>query len=177
MAKFRGQATSDWLAVAPTGPVAMIAPGGDVSPDYFLNADQRGGIESSTGKVSKTVAQAASQLSRSFASWNDFHGEDQYVGPASTVTFAFRSSAPGTMPDDTGGFSRFNTAQINATLNALQSWSDVANIIFVRAGSGTAGEEAYSDEATILFGNYATGSTAPSATTPILWRGTTDSWC
>jgi len=86
------------------------------------------------------VAQAANQLSRTFASWNDFFGEEQFLGPPSIVTWAFRSSAPTNMPDDTAGFSRFNEMQINATLLALAAWSDVANIVFVRVGEGLVGE-------------------------------------
>ena len=80
-----------------------------------------------------------------------------------TITYAFRSTAPGVMPDDTGGFSRFTTAQINATLEALQMFADVANITFVRVGSGTSGNGAYSNAATILLGNYSTGAADASA--------------
>src|SRR4029079_17216749 len=47
---------------------------------------------------------------------------------------------------------------------ALQLWSEVANIQFVRVGSGTSGPDAYSDNATILFGNYTAGDTTNSFT-------------
>jgi len=67
------------------------------------------------------------------------------------------------MPDDTSGFSRFSTTQINATELALQSWSDVANITFTRVGSGTSGSSAYSNSATILFGNYSSGAEGAAA--------------
>ncbi|MDO8297950.1 MAG: M10 family metallopeptidase C-terminal domain-containing protein [Caulobacter sp.] len=145
-------------------------------PDHFFNADERGGVDPGTGKVSKTVAQAAFWLDRDYATWNAFNvrpgvpdeenrWDDPYWGGAITyVTFAFRQTAPASgMPDDTDGFSRFNEAQINATLLALASWSDVANIVFVRIGTGVTGEAAYSNDATMLYGNYATGSDGAAA--------------
>ncbi len=74
-------------------------------------------------------------------------------GQPTTVTYAFRAS--GTVPDArSSGFSQFNDTQIAATERALQSWSDVANIGFVRAGGG------YTNDATILFANYASGPAA-----------------
>lgn len=122
----------------------------------YLNADQRGGV-ADNGKPSLTIDEAARQLTRDQVSWGDSWGQ------AVEVTFAFRSTAPSNMPDDTAGFSRFNTAQINATLLALQSWSDVANITFTRVGSGTSGSSAYSNSATILFGNYSSGADGAAA--------------
>ena len=47
--------------------------------------------------------------------------------------------------------------QIAQTEMALQAWSDVANITFARAGAGASGPGAYSNDATILLGNYASG--------------------
>jgi serralysin len=79
------------------------------------------------------------------------------LGHAFTVTYAYRATAPATMPDDAGGFSQFNQAQIDQAELALKAWSDVANIHFVRVGSGDLGPGAYSDSASILFGNYSTG--------------------
>ena len=79
-------------------------------PLAYLNADQRGGT-TDNGKTSSTVDQAAAQLTRDGSSWNAFG----VLGQAATVTFAFRATMPGTgMPDDTGVFSQFTTAQINA---------------------------------------------------------------
>ncbi|MBU1348224.1 MAG: M10 family metallopeptidase C-terminal domain-containing protein, partial [Alphaproteobacteria bacterium] len=63
------------------------------------------------------------------------------------------------MPDDTGGFSRFTAAQISIALQALQAWTDVANIAFSRADDG----QGFSDTATILFGNYSTGAQGAAA--------------
>jgi len=67
------------------------------------------------------------------------------------------------MPEETAGFSRFNAAQIAQAELALQAWADVANIRFVRVGSGSYGEAAYSDQASILFGNYASGQEGAAA--------------
>lgn len=144
------------------------------NPPAFLDAADRGDV-ATNGKPSKTVAEAAYQLNRTYASWNDFYvqpgvsdvensWDDPYWGGApSIVTFAFRSTAPGSMPDDTEGFTRFSEAQIAATLLALAAWADVANIVFVRVGEGASGDAAYSDNATMLFGNYATGAAGAAA--------------
>ena len=127
----------------------------DSAPQFFLNADARGGLVN--GKQSYTVAQAADQIIRGEPGWSNV------LGAPATVTYAFRASAPATMPDDTAGFSRFNAAQIAQAELALHGWSDVANIHFMRVGVGTASEAAYSDSATILFGNYSSGSDGSAA--------------
>ncbi len=144
------------------------------NPPAFLNAADRGDV-APNGKPSKTVAEAAYQLNRTYASWNDFwtqpgvsdvdnKWDDPYWGGApSIVTFAFRSTAPGSMPDDTEGFTRFSEVQIAATLLALAAWADVANIVFVRVGEGTSGDAAYSNSATMLFANYDTGAAGAAA--------------
>ena len=127
----------------------------DSAPQFFLNADARGGLVN--GKQSYTVAQAADQIIRGEPGWSNV------LGAPATVTYAFRASAPATMPDDTAGFSRFNAAQITQAELALHGWSDVANIHFMRVGVGTGSEAAYSDSATILFGNYSSGSEGSAA--------------
>ena len=123
---------------------------------FFLNADARAST-AANGKVSYTIDEAASQIVRGEPGWSSA------LGQGFTVTFAFRATAPNVMPSDTGGFSQFNQAQIDQTRLALQAWSDVANITFVRAGSGDVGVGAYSNNATILFGNYATGEDGAAA--------------
>jgi hypothetical protein len=67
------------------------------------------------------------------------------------------------MPNGTEGFSRFTEAQIAAAELVLRLWSDVANITFVRVGQGAVGEAAYTDQASILFGNYSSGVEGASA--------------
>lgn len=145
-------------------------------PTGFLNADDRGGV-GPNGKVSKSIDQAAFHLNRTYASWNDFYfqpgvadvdnrWDDPYWGGApSIVTFGFRASAPASMPSDTTGFVRFNEAQINATLLALAAWSDVSNVVFVRNGTGTSGEAAYTSDAStiMLFGAFTGGADGSAA--------------
>jgi serralysin len=130
--------------------------GGDPGPQFFLNADQRTG-PTDNGKVSFTIDQAASQIIRGEPGWSSA------LGQGFTVTYAYRASAPLTMPDDSGGFQQFNPAQIAQAELALQAWSDVANIHFIRVGSGLSGPGAYSDAATILFGDYTTGVAGAAA--------------
>ena len=127
-----------------------VVPGDD--PLSFLNADDRGGLVGS--RPSLTTDAAGVQITR-----NNLHWGSGALGTAATVTYAFRATAPTTMPSDTSIFSQFNTAQIAATLVALAAWSDVANITFVRQDAGTG----YSDSASILFGNYGAGSAGSAA--------------
>ncbi|WP_304441769.1 M10 family metallopeptidase [Caulobacter sp. FWC2] len=135
-------------------PELVMITGGE-TPNSFVNADARVGVVA--GKNSLTVDQAASQLLRGEPGW----GPALHVG--ATVTYAYRATAPATMPTDTAGFSQFNSAQIAQAEKALQSWSDVADVTFVRAGTGTTGAAAYSDNAAILFGNYSTGESGSAA--------------
>jgi hypothetical protein len=126
-------------------------------PQYGLNADQRG-ESGPNNKMSYTVAEAAAQLTRNNTSWNG-----STLGQAANVTYAFRDTAPATMPNGTSGFSAFNAQQIGQATLALQSWSDVANVTFSRVGSGTSGADAYSESAQMLFGNYSTGASGAAA--------------
>lgn len=125
----------------------------NTDPVFALNADDRG-LGGVSGKVSFDVGQAAAQLTRSGASW-----APGALGQATNVTFGFRSTAPTTMPDDTSGFTRFSDVQIAVTLQALAAWSDVANITFTRV----ADDGAYTNNATMLFGNYSAGSAGAAA--------------
>jgi serralysin len=122
----------------------------------YLNADQRAGV-AGNGKPSMTIDQAADNLVGHAPGWSGAFG----VG--FTVTYAYRATAPAVMPDDTAGFSQFNIAQIDQAELAIRAWSDVANIRFVRIGSGDIGPGAYSDNATILFGNYSSGDNGAAA--------------
>lgn len=130
---------------------AVFEEGGN-GPLALVNADDRGGF-GPNGKPSLNPIDAGAQITRQGLSWATS------LGTAATVTFAFRSTAPTTMPDDTAGFTRFTEMQIAATLLALAAWSDVANITFVRVNDG----EGYSDSATMLFGNYSSGSEGGAA--------------
>jgi len=125
-------------------------------PQFYLNADARTGATVG-GKPSLSVEAAGLSLIGGDPGWS------AALGVAFNVSYAFRSTAPGSMPDDTSGFSRFNATQIQQAQQALNAWSDVANITFTRVGTGTAGEAAYSDQATILFSNYSSGSDGAAA--------------
>jgi serralysin len=121
-----------------------------------LNADARSGI-GDNGKSSMTIDQAANNLVGGSPGWSSA------LGVGFTVSYAYRADAPFQMPDDSGGFERFSSTQISQAELALKAWSDVANITFVRAGFGTSGEGAYSNSATILFGDYTTGVAGAAA--------------
>lgn len=138
------------------GPARVSASTADPVDSAYLNDDQRGGT-APNGKTSFTVDQAATRLTGGEPGWNPV------MGQAWTVTYAYRSTAPATMPTDTGGFSRFEAPQINQAELALRAWADVANITFIRVGSGVSGEGAYSDQASILLGNYSTGEAGAAA--------------
>jgi len=127
-------------------------PGDQSQATFGLNAEERGGV-ASNNKPSFTILDAGSQLTRAGLSWAGA------LGQATTVTFAFRSTG-GVLPEDVAGFSRFTATQIQATLLALQAWSDVASITFQRVSDVAGG---YSDNAAILFGNYSSGADGAAA--------------
>lgn len=144
-------------------------------PQYGLNAAERGDTGPNS-KPSFTIDEAAAQITRSNSSWNGTN----VLGQPATVTYAFRASEPATMPNGTADFVRFNATQIEQATLSLQSWSDVANITFRRVGSGTTGEGAYSNNAQMLFGNFATGDSYAFAWGPFGSNGVDsvsgDSW-
>jgi len=129
----------------------------------YLNADQRLGT-TVNGKESFTIDRAGLQLTGfNAATMAPAPGWGGVAGRAVTVTYAFRSTEPASMPSDTDGFQRFNAQQIYQAEQALLAWSDVANIKFVRVGIGAEGEGAYSNDASILFGNYSSGESGSAA--------------
>jgi len=88
----------------------------------------------SSAHPSLSTAQAAGRLA-----------EVAWSSPGTPITYAFRSTSTD------AAFERFTSAQIQGAELALQQWSDVANIRFERMGSGTSGNSAYSNSATLLF--------------------------
>lgn len=129
----------------------------------YLNADARAGAVVN-GKESYTIDRAGLQLTGfDPTTMAPAPGWGGVAGRAFTVTYAFRASEPTTMPSDTEGFQRFNAQQIYQAEQAMQAWADVANIRFVRVGIGTEGEAAYSNDASILFGNYSSGESGSAA--------------
>ncbi|HJS80770.1 MAG TPA: M12 family metallo-peptidase, partial [Vitreimonas sp.] len=126
---------------------------------YTLDVDaiQTGNSSPTTfadnGKPQFSWEEAAIQISRTGASWTSSFNS------SAVVAYAYRSTAPATMPDDTSGFSRFSAAQIAATEAALAAWASVANITFVRVDGG----DGYSNNAAILFANYNSGAEGAAA--------------
>ena len=103
-------------------------------------------VPQSADKPSLGFVQAGAQITRTNSSWaND-------IGQATNVTFAFRSTAPGYDDGVAGVFARLNPQQMAVALQSFQAWADVARISFNRVGTGTSGEAAYSDNATVLVG-------------------------
>lgn len=137
-------------AVTPHGVNGMGSAWGNAglaTPEFFLNLEDRGG-GGPNGKPSLTSKEAGAQIGRVNSTWNG-----ATLGQAAEVTYAFRATAPTTMPNGTAGFSRFNAAQIEQTDIALRSWSDIANVTFKRVDGGNG----YSDNAKMLIGNYDVG--------------------
>jgi len=95
------------------------------SLEASAGADDRGGAIVNN-RVSLTLTRAGEQLSRTGSSWANGYGS------STTVTFAFRGEAPGSLPNGATGFQAFDAQQITATLKAMQGWSDVANVTFQR---------------------------------------------
>src|SRR5436190_4108845 len=148
-----------------SGQVRVVEPvsSGDGPTVSYLNADERAGANIN-GKESFTIDRAGLQMTGFVPeTMQPQPGWGGTAGQAFTVTYAFRATAPSRMPSDTDGFQRFNSAQIIQAEQAMLAWSDVANITFVRVGSGTDGEGAYSDGAAILLGNYASGESGSAA--------------
>jgi serralysin len=145
-------------AFAPSWITATDAVGQDPLAATYLDADARAGV-ADNGKQSFTIDQAANDLIGGAPGWSGT------IGVGATVTYAYRADAPFNMPSDTTGFSQFSPAQIDQAELALKAWSDVANIHFVRVGAGDSGPAAYSDNATILLGDYASGEAGSAAFT------------
>jgi hypothetical protein len=87
-----------------------------------------------------------------------------------TLTYAYRETATapavppgasswiGGLNSDMGGFVQFNSTQIQIMEMVVALVEDVANVNFVRVGTGTTGPGAYTDNAELLIGNYSSGA-------------------
>jgi len=109
---------------------------GNTSPTNFVD----------NGKVEFSWEEAAIQITRTGSSF-----ASAFETPV-VITYSYRASAS-SMPDGATGFSRFNAQQIIATEAALAAWAAVANITFVRVN----GSDGYSNNASMVFGNYNSG--------------------
>jgi len=104
--------------------------------DHFLQSGDGSGSAVSASKPSFGWDQAGDHI----AKWGWGFAE------SSPVTYAFRASN-----SLDPGFERFDANLIAQTEAALDLWADIANISFERVGTGTTGENAYSNEASMLF--------------------------
>ncbi len=123
--------------------------------EYGLNTGDRGS-SGPNDKPSLTTDEAAAQISRGNYTWN---GRD-VLGEGATVTYSFRANG------EVEGFSPFTASLITQAELSLQSWSDVANVTFVRVGSGTTGAGAYSENAQMRFNLYGTEGGGYAITPP-----------
>ena len=99
--------------------------------------------------------QAAAQISRGNAPWNDA------LGSPHALTSSSRSTDTGvSYSNGAAGFSRFNAAEIAASEAAIQLWEDVANIALTRVQDP--GSE-YSDAGQFLLWNYASATPGSQA--------------
>ena len=108
----------------------------------------------------KTPIEAGAYITRDNYTWNTA------LGVPATINYAFRattSSYATAGHNSQSTFAEFNATQIDAANLILSLWSDVANITFNRVGTGNSGAVAYSDNATILLGNYSDPSDASGA--------------
>jgi len=149
-----------------------------VTGTYYLDASSstsagtgQYGISASTGtKPNFDVPMGGGALD-AFATWS-------LRGTGATITYGFRASpAPYTVQGhNVGTFSQVSPAEMAAVQQILQEWGDVANVTFQQVNPG-----GYTDNATILIGNYADpndgagafaffpGSTASTAAEGDLW--------
>jgi serralysin len=125
------------------------SPGPLAAPAY-LNADAREGT-APNGKPSLTIDAAAIQLTRESNGWNGAPGQGS-ASPTPTAPTPRRRCRP------TPAASPRSPRPDPADRGGAHAWADVANINFVRLGFGSVGPAAYSNDATILFGDYATGA-------------------
>jgi serralysin len=152
---YRATTTGDYWIVA-----RHWSPGGTGTYTLDVDAIQTGSssptVFTDNGKPYFSWEEAGIQINRTGGGWTNQFG----TAPPNVISYAYRDSiAEENMPEDTGSFSQFSAAQILATEAALAAWASVANIVFVRVDDGGG----YSNSATILFGNYATGAEGASA--------------
>ncbi|WP_095077091.1 serralysin family metalloprotease [Pseudomonas sp. Irchel s3h17] len=119
--------------------------------DSFSHQYDRGGNLVVNGKPSYSVDQAATQILRDGASWQDLNGSGKIE-----LTYTFLT-APGSSfaALQVGTFSQFSALQKAQAVLAMQSWGDVANVSFTEKASGGDGH--------MTFGNYSNGSSGGAA--------------
>ena len=118
----------------------------------FSHQYDRGGHLTVNGKPSFSVDQAADQLLRDGAAYQDKNGSGKIE---LTYTFLTSASSSTMYKHGISGFSQFNAQQKAQTVLAMQSWADVANVTFTEKASGGDGH--------MTFGNYSGGQDGAAA--------------
>ena len=118
----------------------------------FSHQYDRGGNLTVNGKPSFSVDQAATQLLRDGAAYQDKDGSGKIE-----LTYTFLTSASSSTMNKHGitGFSQFSTQQKGQAVLAMQSWADVANVTFTEKTTGGDGH--------MTFGNYSGGQDGAAA--------------
>ncbi|QGW76574.1 matrixin family metalloprotease [Pseudomonas alkylphenolica] len=117
----------------------------------FGHQYDRGGSATVNGKPSFSVDQAATQLLRDGAAWNDLNKDGTI-----NLTYTFLTKAPSDFyGQGLGAFSAFSAQQKAQAKLSMQSWADVAKVTFKESASGGDGH--------MTFGNYSDGSTGGAA--------------
>lgn len=120
------------------------------SLSYAPDALVRGGPETTGSGVKQSLGPAAAALHIEGHAWSG------KTAQGATITYAYRADGIVPAGNDASGFTPFSATQIAAAEKSFQAWSDVANIHFQRVDDG----DGYSDNATILLGNFNSGSPA-----------------
>ena len=109
----------------------------------FSHQYDRGGNLTVNGKPSFSVDQAATQLLRDGAAYQDKDGSGKIE-----LTYTFLTSVSSSTMNKHGitGFSQFSNQQKAQAVLAMQSWADVANVTFTEKATGGDGH--------MTFGNY-----------------------
>ncbi|UVL37803.1 serralysin family metalloprotease [Pseudomonas sp. B21-040] len=120
--------------------------------DSFSHEYDRGGSLTVNGKPSYSVDQAATQLLRDGAAYQDKDGSGKIE-----LTYTFLTSASSSTMNKHGitGFSQFSSQQKAQAVLAMQSWADVANVTFTEKSTGGDGH--------MTFGNYSGGQDGAAA--------------
>ena len=118
----------------------------------FSHQYDRGGNLMVNGKPSFSVDQAATQLLRDGAAYQDKDGSGKIE-----LTYTFLTSASSSTMNKHGitGFSQFSAQQKAQAVLAMQSWADVANVTFTDKATG--------GDAHMTFGNYSGGQDGAAA--------------
>jgi len=119
--------------------------------ESFSHQYDRGGSVLINGKPSYTVEQAANQLLRTGAGWQDLNGNGKIE-----LTYTYLTApGPNFNSYNISNFSQFTAQQKLQSKLSMQSWADVANVSFTEKASGGDGH--------LNFGNYGSGMNGAGA--------------